>query len=117
MEHLLDVHPAAQTAQESFHADFITQVKAAIAQHKVVVVGMAWNQPVKRARRYLASRNIAYHYLEHGNYVSGWKRRLALKMWARWPTYPMVFIKGTLVGGARDLAALGRSGELDRLLA
>ena len=31
------------------------------------------------------------------------RERLAIKMWSGWPTYPQIFIKGTLVGGASDL--------------
>ena len=33
-----------------------------------------------------------------------------------WPTFPMVFAKGVLVGGAQDLDKLVSSGELQRLL-
>ena len=46
-----------------------------------------------------------------------WRRRTALKMWTGWPTFPMVFVKGMLIGGADDLAKLIASGELKRLLA
>ena len=38
-------------------------------------------------------------------------------MWTGWPTFPMVFVKGSLVGGADDLAKLISSGELKTLLA
>ena len=48
---------------------------------------------------------------------SQWRRRNALKMWSGWPTLPMVFVKGMLVGGADDLAKLIASGELKTLLA
>jgi len=37
-------------------------------------------------------------------------------MWTGWPTFPMVFVRGTLVGGAADLERLIESGELQRLL-
>jgi monothiol glutaredoxin len=40
-----------------------------------------------------------------------------LKMWTGWPTFPMVFVKGVLVGGATDVEALIASGELKRMLA
>ena len=33
-------------------------------------------------------------------------------MWTGWPTLPMVFVKGVLVGGAEDLKRLVESGEL-----
>jgi glutaredoxin-related protein len=38
----------------------------------------------------------------------------ALKRWTGWPTIPMVFVKGVLIGGASDLAKLIESGELPR---
>ena len=41
----------------------------------------------------------------------------SLKRWTGWPTFPMVFVKGTLVGGAQELGALIDSGELKTLLA
>ena len=60
---------------------------------------------------------MPHQYLEYGSYLSRWRERLALKMWAGWPTLPMVFVKGVLIGGADDLAKLIASGELKRLLA
>ena len=57
----------------------------------------------------------AHAYLEYGNYFNTWRRRNALKMWTGWPTFPMVFLKGTLVGGAQELKALIDSGELKKL--
>jgi monothiol glutaredoxin len=52
----------------------------------------------------------------YGSYFSAWRRRNALKMWPGWPTFPMVFVKGILVGGARDLDRLIASGEFARML-
>ena len=46
-----------------------------------------------------------------------WRPRSALKMWTGWPSFPMVFVKGTLVGGFSDLRALIDCGELKKLLA
>ena len=40
----------------------------------------------------------------------------ALKAWTGWPTFPMVFVKGNLIGGAADLERLIQSGEIKRLL-
>jgi plasmid stabilization system protein ParE len=49
---------------------------------------------------------LPYKYLEYGSYLADWRRRLAIKMWSGWPTYPMVFVKGQLVGGASELEKL-----------
>ncbi len=38
-------------------------------------------------------------------------------MWTGWPTFPMVFVDGVLIGGAHDLQRLIDSGELKTLLA
>jgi glutaredoxin-related protein len=59
---------------------------------------------------------ISVHYIEHGGYLSEWRRRNALKMWTGWPTFPMVFVKGTLIGGSDDLAKLIAGGELKAML-
>ncbi|MDZ4127718.1 MAG: glutaredoxin, partial [Hydrogenophaga sp.] len=40
-----------------------------------------------------------------------------LKMWTGWPTFPMVFVGGMLIGGAAELQQLIVSGELKGLLA
>mgnify|MGYP003338499232 CR=1 FL=1 len=66
--------------------------------------------------KFAQAEGIRYAYLEYGSYLSQWRRRLALKMWTGWPTFPMVFVKGTFVGGADDLARLQSTGELTRLL-
>lgn len=95
----------------------LAEVQAAIVAHDVVVVGMAMNPHPGQARRALANAGVAFHYLGYGSYLSRWRDRLALKMWSGWPTFPMVFVKGQLVGGASDLIALIEKGELKNLLA
>jgi len=111
------LHPAIRERVASLNADTLGEVQRALAEHPVVVVGMAQNPYCKRARKALDAAGVAYHYLEYGSYFSLWRRRNALKMWSGWPTFPMVFVKGVLVGGADDLARLIASGELKRLLA
>ena len=92
-------------------------MKAAIAAHPVVVVGMAINPHPRRARKALAAHGTAFHYIGYGSYLSQWRKRTALKMWTGWPTFPMVFVHGVLVGGASDVKALIASGEWDKLVA
>jgi len=111
------LHPAIRQKVAELHADIVGEVQAAIESSDVVVVGMAQNPFPRRARRTLDAAGIAYRYLEYGSYFSGWRRRNALKLWTGWPTFPMVFVKGTLVGGAEDVEKLIASGELARLLA
>ena len=89
-------------------------MQAAIAGSEIVVVGMRQNPAPRRARKALDAAGIAYRYLEYGSYFSEWRRRLALKMWTGWPTFPMVFVKGVLVGGADDLIKLIESGALKK---
>ena len=111
------IHSAVRGFVAAHHLDTVREVQAAIAQHAVVVVGMRGNPFVRQARKALSQAGVAHQYLEYGSYLSEWRKRNALKMWTGWPTLPMVFVKGTLIGGATDLRRLMDSGELQRLLA
>lgn len=110
-------HAAAALAQTRNHADTVAEVQEAVARDAFVVVGMAWNPSVGRARRLLAAKGKTATYLGYGNYFSGWRRRLAIKLWSGWPTFPQVFVHGVLVGGASDLNTLMESGEFETLVA
>ena len=112
----IQLHPAIRERVAHLHADVVAEVQRAIAAHPVVVVGMGQNPFPRRARRALDAAGIAHHDLDYGHYFGGWRRRNALKMWTGWPTLPMVFVRGVLVGGASDLDKLIASGELKRLL-
>jgi glutaredoxin-related protein len=111
------IHPAIRGKVSNYQSAIVQEVQAAVAAHAVVVVGMAINPFPKKACKALDAAGIAYQYLQYGSYFHDWRRRSALKMWTGWPTFPMVFIKGTLVGGATDLEALIASGEIKTLLA
>jgi glutaredoxin-related protein len=110
------VDPAIRDVIASNHRDVIDEVEAAIAANDVVVVGMKQNPFPRRARKALTAAGIAFHYLEYGSYFSTWRRRTALKIWSGWPTFPMIFVKGVLVGGAENVQKLLDSGELARRL-
>lgn len=111
------IHPAIRDRIATHHGAVVAEVQQAIRQHPVAVVGMAQNPFPKRARRLLDAAGIPHHDLDYGSYFSDWRKRNALKMWTGWPTFPMVFVHGVLIGGASELSALHRSGELLRLLA
>ena len=113
---LEQIHPAVRDQVGQQHADLVAQVQAAMQAHAVVVVGMSGNPFPKKARRLLDAAGIAHHDLDFGGYLSQWRRRNALKMWTGWPTFPMIFVRGQLIGGASDLQRLISSGELARLL-
>lgn len=110
------IHPAIRETIANNHADIVREVQAAVAANDIVIAGMAQNPFPKKVRKILGEQGYSFKYLEYGNYLSGWRRRNALKMWTGWPTFPMVFVKGVLVGGASDLQKLMQSGELARLL-
>ena len=110
------LHPAIRDTIANLNADIVHNVQAAAASNPVLVVGMVGNPFCRRARRALVEAGIAHHYLEYGSYLSQWRQRNALKMWTGWPTMPMVFVKGNLIGGAQDLGKLIKTGELKRLL-
>jgi glutaredoxin-related protein len=111
------IHPAIREKIATHHQDIVLEVQSALADNTIVIVGMAWNPFPKRARKTLDTRNIPYKYLEYGGYLDSWRRRNALKMWTGWPTFPMIFVKGILVGGAGELDQLIESGELAKLVA
>ena len=118
--HILDesrLHPAIRATVACHHEDIVTEVQQAMAKNRLVVVGMAQNPFPKRACRALKAKNLDHLYLEYGSYLSSWRRRNALKMWTGWPTFPMIFVDGVLIGGASELFKLIGSGELERSLA
>ncbi len=111
------IHPAIREVVATQRQRLVQEVQAAIAVHPVVVVGMKQNPMPKKARKLLDAAGIAHHDMDYGNYFSMWRDRNALKMWTGWPTFPMVFVRGVLVGGASDLEKLLASGELKTMLA
>ena len=110
------IHPAVRERVAQHFQGTLIEVQAAVAAHPVVVVGMRQNPYPRRARKALQAAGVAHEYLEYGSYLGEWRRRTALKMWTGWPTLPLVFVKGMLVGGAEELDRLIASGELKRLL-
>lgn len=110
------LHPAIRDKVANLNADIVHNVQAAAASNPVLVVGMRGNPACRKARKLLDAAGVAHQYLEYGSYFGEWRRRNALKMWTGWPTFPMVFVRGDLVGGASDLGRLIESGELQRLL-
>lgn len=97
------MNAGAQKSASNFHSGIIKEVDDLSKQHEWLIVGMKMNPVVKSAKKNLDAKGIKYHYVEYGSYFSMWKPRLALKLWAGWPTYPMVFNKGILIGGNSDL--------------
>ncbi len=91
----------------SLHTEVIDEIAKAIDAHPIVVVGMAQNPHVKNVRKALTDAGLTFHYLEYGSYLSAWRKRLAIKQWSGWPTFPQVFVRGILIGGEDlTLAAL-----------
>ena len=111
------IHPAIRQVITDQNSAIIHEVPAAIARNTAVVVGMAQNPFPRKARKLLDAIGTPYKYLEYGSYLSQWRRRNSLKMWTGWPTFPMVFVKGMLVGGAVELQRLIDSGEFSRMIA
>ena len=106
------LHPAIREKVEKRYEWIVKEVRDAVAANDIVVVGMAINPAPRRARRALDAAGIPYKYIEYGSYFRMWRPRTTLKMWTGWQTFPMVFVKGVLVGGASDLEKLIASGEL-----
>ncbi|RQP24310.1 glutaredoxin family protein [Piscinibacter terrae] len=108
--------PVVRERIANWHADIVHNVQAAASSNNILVVGMAQNPFVRKVRRALTEAQQPFHYLEYGSYFSQWKPRLALKLWTGWPTFPMVFVRGVLIGGYEEMQHLIESGELKRML-
>ena len=119
MRHVLveaNIHEEIRGQVSERNREIVQEVEQAISANGVVVVGMRVNPHPKRAIKALNEAGIAHEYLEYGSYFAEWGRRTALKMWSGWTTFPMVFVKGTLIGGADETLAMIGSGELKRML-
>lgn len=106
------VHPTIAGQVGGSYRETIEEVENAAADNALLVVGMAQNPYCKKVQKSLDSANVEYRYLEYGSYFKQWPLRLALKMWSGWPTFPMVFFKGQLVGGFQEVQSLLAAGEL-----
>jgi len=109
-----NIHLAVRGKIANDRTGIVKEVQDAIAANAIVVVGMRQNPWPKKARKLLDAAGIAYKYLEYGSYLGEWRKRLVLKMWTGWPTFPMIFVRGVLIGGAQDLERLITSGELKK---
>ena len=109
-------HNLAQQTISNNHNQTLEELESLIQKHDVVVVGMFLNPHVARAKRLLTQHSISFHYQEYGGYFSAWKQRLAIKMWSGWPTFPQVFVRQQLIGGASDLATALQKQEIQRIL-
>ena len=110
------VAPAVQEHVANFHRDIVEHVASTVARDKVVVVGMAQNPFVKRARKLLDAEGVKFTYIEYGSYFGMWKQRLSIKLWSGWPTFPQVFVRGVLIGGFDDTRKVLEDGSLKKLL-
>lgn len=98
------------------YQETVQEVIQAVETEPVVVVGMQHNPHVYRARKALTKAGVDFRYLEYGSYTAEWRRRTAIKMWSGWHTFPQVFVRGVLIGGATETIALLQSGALQQRL-
>ena len=97
------IHPSIRGRIADEGKDVIAEVQAAVAANAIVVVGMKWNPFPRQARKWLDAAGVPYRYIEYGSYASDWRKRLPLKLWTGWTTFPMIFVRGEFIGGATDL--------------
>jgi len=108
--------PEVDKAMNRFHTDVVKAVSQAVEKEQVVVVGMSLNPFVKKATSTLTKAGVEFKYLEYGGYFTQWKQRLAIKLWSGWPTFPQVFVRGVLIGGANDTIKALEDGSFKKLL-
>lgn len=109
------IHPSIQNTISSNHRDFVAGIIDVVESNSIVVIGMGLNPVCKNACNLLTKQKLDFQYLEYGNYFKEWRKRNALKMWTGWKTFPMIFVNGTLIGGAEDLNRLIKANELDKV--
>ena len=87
---------------------FLADVLFADPRRGHPVAGFGWCATGLETLTYRDSRaaGVAHTYLEFGSYFNTWYKRNALKMWTGWPTFPMVFRDGVLLGGHKEVKAL-----------
>ena len=105
----------ARKTMNSFHNETVKEVSQTIKKNRVVVIGMGINPVVKKVKKLLEDSAIEYVYLEYGSYFSKWHSRLAIKLWSGWPTFPQVFVDGSLIGGCKETAIELKKGRLKAL--
>lgn len=110
------IRPEASSKMAERHADVVREVSEAVTKNDVVVVGMAQNPHVRNVRKALDEAGVKFTYLEYGSYLSQWQRRLAIKLWSGWPTFPQVFVRGVLFGGEDLTKAALADGSLKAAL-
>jgi monothiol glutaredoxin len=110
------IAPEAVEKENAFHRAIVDEVDRAIGDNPILVIGMAQNPHCKEIRKSLTAAGFEFKYLEYGSYFSRWKERLAIKLWSGWPTFPQVFVKGVLLGGAQLTAAAIADGSLKQRL-
>ena len=110
------IAPEAVEKENAFHRAIVDEVERAIGDSPILVIGMAQNPHCREVRKTLTAAGFEFKYLEYGSYFSRWRERLAIKLWSGWPTFPQVFVRGVLVGGAQLTAAAIADGSLKQRL-
>ena len=111
-----NIHDAIKKTIATNQENIMDEVTQAIKKNDIVIIGMSANPHVKSTKKTLEAKNLDFAYLGYGGYLSQWRKRNALKMWTGWPTFPMVFVKGILIGGGNETRELVNNGELDKML-
>ena len=97
------IPPTMRDQINSFHADIVSEVDAAVQTNRIVVIDMKYNDAVWQAHKNLTKADLEFKYIEYGSYTSMWRKRLALKMFTCWPTFSMIFVDQQSIGGNSDL--------------
>ena len=98
-----NIHPSIHSKIQDYQKPLVDEVRQAVQDNPILIIGMKGNNSVRKARLALTKAGLPFIYLEYGSYMSGWYKRLSLKMWTGFPTFPMIFIDQTLIGGYSDL--------------
>lgn len=96
----------------------IEKIKQQISENKILLYMKGTPSAPKcgfsaRAAQCINACGVAFGYVD---VLENPDIRQALPIYANWPTFPQLYVKGTLIGGSDIIAEMYEQGELEPLL-
>ena len=104
----------AQARLSDFHQPLIEQLQQEIHSHDIVVVGLAYQPSTQRVIKELNKLDCLTQCIEISPWIGSSEKRLAIKIWSGWPSFPQIFVRGMLIGGELELGNFVASGDFNR---
>ena len=107
----------AQNEIALFQQSFVEELQCMINNFDIVVIGVQLDPKNRQVSSLLhgSKHNVKEHYLRP--WLMDKRKKLAVRLWSGWPTFPQIFIRGMLIGGEQELQRAIQNGELAHRLA